>query len=93
MKTHRTDLVSLVPGLLLVAIAVGALTDNLDIDLFTAEWVWPALLVALGLVVLASAGRPRSDQPGATAGHVDETPRPAPADEPDEAHEADDTVS
>ena len=82
MTTHRTDLVSLVPGLLLVAVAIGALTDNLDIDLVTAEWAWPALLVALGLVVLASAGRRRgADDADHTAGHV-EASTGAAAEEP-----------
>ena len=87
MKTHRTDLVSLVPGLLLVAVAVGALTDNLDIDLVTAEWAWPALLVALGVVVLASAGRQRgTDEADDTAGHVAGSTRAA-AEEPDDTDE------
>lgn len=92
MKTHRTDLVSLIPGLLLVAVAVGALTDNLDIDLVTAEWAWPALLVALGLVVLASAGRRRrDDEADGPAGRVEEPTRAAPADEAHDVDEGDDT--
>lgn len=60
MKTHPTDLLSLVPGLLLTAIAVVALSGNLDIDLLAADWAWPAVLITLGVVVLASAGRGRS---------------------------------
>ena len=85
MKTHRTDLVSLVPGLLLVAVAVGALTDDLHIDLVTAEWAWPALLVALGLVVLASTGRQRgADEAEDTAAHVEEPSHGAPVDESDD---------
>lgn len=56
MKRHPTDLLSLVPGLLFVAIAAVALAGGLTVDLLSADWVWPSVLIALGVLVLASAG-------------------------------------
>lgn len=65
MKTHPTDLLSFVPGVLCVAVAVAALAGGLTLDVLATEWVWPTVLVGLGLLVLASAGmgrRPRRDE-------------------------------
>ena len=56
MKRHPTDLLSLLPGLLFVTIAVVALAGGLTVDLLSADWVWPVALIALGVLVLASAG-------------------------------------
>lgn len=84
MKTHPTDLLSLVPGLLLTAIAVVALSGNLDIDLLAADWAWPTVLITLGVVVLASAGLGRSR--GATEEHDEHESAPA---EPAEGGPAD----
>jgi hypothetical protein len=71
MKTHPADLVSLVTGLVSIAIAVVALAGGLTVDVLATDWVWPSLLIALGLLVLATAGmgrrrpttEPAPDQP------------------------------
>lgn len=65
MKPHPTDLLSLVPGLLAVAVATIALTGGLTVDLLATEWLWPAALVVLGVLVLASAGIGRRPRAGA----------------------------
>lgn len=59
MHRHPTDLVSFVPGVLLVAIAVVALAGGLTLDVLSADWVWPTILIGLGLLVLATAGMGR----------------------------------
>jgi hypothetical protein len=56
MKTHRTDLLSLIPGLAFVVIAAFALADRITVDLVEARWLWPSALIVLGLAVLGSAG-------------------------------------
>lgn len=66
MKRHPTDLLSLLPGLLFVAIATVALAGGLTVDLLSADWVWPSVLIALGVLVLASAGLGRRDRAGAS---------------------------
>ena len=56
MRTHPTDLLSLVPGLVSVAVAIVALAGGLTLDALATDWVWPAVLIALGLLVLVTAG-------------------------------------
>jgi hypothetical protein len=60
-KRHPRDAVSLILGLLLVAIAGGfLLTDATDVNL-DAHWVWPAVLIGIGMIGLAaSVGRRQS---------------------------------
>ncbi len=80
MKTHPTDPVSLVSGLLFVAIATVAIAGGLTVDVLSAEWVWPSVLVLLGLLVLATAGLGRRGQ-RTPADDVDDA-GPEGADEP-----------
>lgn len=82
MRTHPTDPVSLVSGLLFVAIATVAIAGGLTVDALSAEWVWPSVLVLLGLLVLATAGLGRRGQQTTTDGVDDADPEPAdhPAD-------------
>lgn len=51
MTRHRLDLFSLLSGLVLTAIAVVALTG---IDLEVARWLGPAVLIGVGVLVLAA---------------------------------------
>ena len=89
MKPHPTDLLSLVPGLVAVAVATIALTGGLTLDLLATEWLWPAVLVVLGVLVLASAGigrRPRAgDDPGERTVRTDEVEAPTDLDEDTDA--------
>lgn len=52
MTRHRLDTLSLVSGLLFTAIGVAALFDAIDLDVFTTDWVWPAVLIGAGVAVL-----------------------------------------
>lgn len=51
MRRHPIDLVSLVFGLAFVALAAGALIAD-PIELIEARWLWPGLLIVLGLALL-----------------------------------------
>lgn len=56
MRTHPTDLLSFVPGVVSVTVAIVALAGGLTLDALATDWVWPAVLIGLGLLVLATAG-------------------------------------
>ncbi len=51
MTRHRLDLFSLLSGLTLTGIALVAL---LGVGLDVAAWVWPTILIGVGVVVLAT---------------------------------------
>jgi hypothetical protein len=58
MKQHRTDLVSLIFGLIFVVIAGGWLARNIiSIDLPDAGWFFAGGLILVGLVSLVGALR------------------------------------
>lgn len=57
MKPHRTDLVSFVPGVVFVAVALAALFGGLRLDALATEWFWPVSLVVIGIVVLVTSSR------------------------------------
>jgi hypothetical protein len=61
MKTHPTDLVSLIPGLLFLLIGGLALFDAIDLRVLSVDWVWPALLIGAGVAVLLTTVRPDRD--------------------------------
>ena len=60
-ERHRLDLLSLIFGLLFTALAIPVLVTDTPWD-FDAGWVVPAVIVALGLVIGASAFRRRADE-------------------------------
>lgn len=61
MKPHRTDLVSFVPGVVFVGVALAALFGGLRLDALATEWFWPVSLVVIGIVVLVTSSRSGSD--------------------------------
>lgn len=66
MERHPIDLLSLFSGLLVTGFAVIALTDAWLLD--PAPWLWPAALVATGVVVLAAlVASSRAAEPDAVA--------------------------
>ena len=60
MRRHDPDLVALISGLLLSIIGVAGLFLR-PFDPQLLRWVWPALLVIVGLAVLLGS-RPRLDR-------------------------------
>lgn len=68
MSRHRTDLLSLVSGLVFIGAAIAAWNGVLRLDgLLDLRWVWPVLLIAGGLALLAGVTR----RDGAPAGDTD----------------------
>lgn len=84
MTRHDLDLFSLLSGLVLSGIALAALFD-VSADL--GPWVWPGVLIAVGVVVLVSV------LSSAGAGDDDAVTASEPADRlPDHHHDADEAV-
>lgn len=84
MKPHRTDLVSFIPGVVFVGVALAALFGGLRLDALATEWFWPVSLVIIGIVVLVTSSRP--DRP-----NDEDAPDPA-EDAPDPAEDDADAV-
>ena len=69
MRTHRSDFVSLVVGIVFLALGVRFLQPGAQVWSIDWSWLWPAALLLGALLVLASArarGRgpePASDEP------------------------------
>lgn len=57
MKTHDTDLVSLLSGLLFVVVGIVVLAGGVDLDLLDLDvaWLGPTILMVVGVGVLLSA--------------------------------------
>ncbi len=55
MERHDLDVVSLIFGILFLALASTALFDNIDLTPFEARWFLPALLIVAGVLVLVSS--------------------------------------
>jgi hypothetical protein len=68
MKLQETRVWPLIPGAILVAVGFVVLAGSEDVDL--PEWLWPALLMGLGLIVILAAlrGRGRGPQGGSPGG-------------------------
>ena len=62
MKRHRFDPLSFIFGMLFLLGGVPLLISESGFDFFNADWMFPAFLVAAGVVVLATAQFTRRDQ-------------------------------
>ncbi len=59
MQPHELDVTSLIAGVLFTGLAASFLADGLELWNLRLEWVWPILLIGLGLALLVP-GRSRS---------------------------------
>lgn len=68
MQRHSVDMVSLLFGAFFVAVAVVFMPPDLDTFRLDLRWMWPALLVVIGLAFLVPSRRraraPQVDMPG-----------------------------
>lgn len=80
MTRHRFDPLSFVFGLLFVAVAVAGLTGPWTLRPVDLAWAGPAVLILLGVVVLASGGTRRDERSHAHGpdGHADPEGDPDP---------------
>ena len=53
MQGHRFDVVSFFFGILFLGLGLTAVFGDEDIVVLEARWVWPSLLVAAGLAIVA----------------------------------------
>ena len=75
MRPHRSDLVSLVMGIIFVALGLRFLQPGAQVWSIDWSWLWPGALILGGLLVLASARtRARDPEPA-----IDEPPLEDPA--------------
>jgi hypothetical protein len=61
MDRHDLDATSLIAGLLFVAIGGLFLLDRVDAIALEVRWIWPLLLIGLGIAGLASSRPWRTD--------------------------------
>lgn len=84
MERHDLDLTSLISGLLFVGLAILFLADRVDAIDLQVRWVWPALLIGLGVALLASGSGRRNGNGQATAsGEADATAQAPDASAPE----------
>ena len=60
---RRLDPLALFAGLVFVAVAVVGLTDRIVLTVTDLRWIGPILLVAFGIVLVATAAGGRNDEP------------------------------
>lgn len=61
MERHRLDGISLAFGVLFLAVGLAVLTDTWQVARLWTPELWPALLVLVGLWLLATTARRRDD--------------------------------
>lgn len=61
MNRHELDAVSLTAGVLFATIAVVTLLGRAELVDVQAKWLWPMVLIGLGLAGLLAALRPDRD--------------------------------
>lgn len=71
MPRHALDLVSLLPGLVFVAIGVVSLIDRLDVTRLDYAWFWPCAAFLLGVVVLARLFRRGGQSVGSSSSETE----------------------
>jgi hypothetical protein len=52
VQPHELDLTSLIAGVLFTGLGGAFLADGLEVWNLRLEWVWPVLLVGLGLALI-----------------------------------------
>ncbi len=63
MSRHAADVVSLVFGVVFVALGLVGIVDTLSVSLADIRWLLPGLLIVFGLVLVITSGRDRGDAP------------------------------
>ena len=80
MERHDLDVLSLLAGMLFVAIALVGLTDAVMLDAADLRWLGPLAIVGFGIVLVATAGggkRSEAEHDADLAPAVEDDPREA----------------
>jgi hypothetical protein len=92
MRRHEMDPLSLVSGLMFAAIGAVFLFGRVDVASAGARWVWPALLVTAGALLMVLTARPARDGRRRATANEDFTAEAVPSEEPPKAPEWSDEV-
>jgi hypothetical protein len=85
MRRHEMDPLSLVSGLMFTAIGAVFLFGRVDVASAGAQWVWPALLVTAGALLMVLTVRPARENRRPAAANDDSTAESVQPGEPPEA--------
>jgi hypothetical protein len=91
MRRHELDPVSLTFGFAFTGLGLLFLLGRVD-EAFRLRWIWPILLLVLGVGILADLARHR-DRVEEVPSSEDPTPVPAAATDPDPDEAVDDRQS
>ena len=83
MRRHELDPISLVFGVAFTGLGLLLLTGRVDAAV-RLRWIWPLLLLGLGVAILAGA-RPRRERAPEAPGAVAEPPAAVAAEPPADA--------
>ncbi len=75
MQRHRFDPLSLIPGVVFVAVGIAALSGTIRIQTIAWDWVWPITLLVIGALLVPTGFRSREAAPDETAERAEPTAR------------------
>jgi hypothetical protein len=72
VERHNLDVLSLFSGIVFVAVALVGLTGAVVINAADLRWLGPLAIIGFGIVLVATAGSTKRDEPATDDGSVDD---------------------